>query len=320
MPSLIETSPQAILPLTTVGVTTLTVNVLCDDAMGDGGGADFGVGVYIDGVWSRVLTPTVDGINTYAVAIGGGTHTVDLVNSYQNYHRGSFVYSLSVDAGTATVRAIAPPSRRMVVYTDSIGCGALANPLTQLSWVARLRTVYPGRIAILGWGGRALWDDTGTSPGMMGLGSVANLAARMVAYVRQDVPATREIALAIGTNDSTWGGVGRMSAANFQTSYAALLDAIHALDAGIRVWAITPLITASEAAGNSFGNVTPDYRTAIVAASAGRAWVTVVAGPSLMAAGGLGDTLHPSNAGHQGAFDGSGAFAGSTNLRAVFGV
>jgi hypothetical protein len=103
--------------------------------------------------------------------------------------------------------------------------------------------------------------------------------------------------------------------------YASLLIAINALDATIRIYAVTPLITGIEGLVNAFGDSPPAYRTAIATAAAGKAWVTLVLGPNMMTGGGLSaDSLHPTTAGHQAVFDGTGGFGGATNLRAVLGI
>jgi lysophospholipase L1-like esterase len=322
----IEVSNMSILPLSCAGVGTLTVNVLFNAAT-EPGGSDYGVGVYVDGSFNTSLVPTVDGMTAFNVSLGGGNHAVDLWSSQVTYRRGAFVDSYSVDSGTVTVRAVAKPTRRMGALVDSIGCGAVASPATQLGYLSRGRGVYPGRIAFLGWGGMSLYDHynawfPGKAPGGDGLGSMANLAARLVATVQQDNPATRELWIAIGTNDATWGSQGRWSAANFGTAYGQLLDAIHALDPGIRVYAVSPLITGIEGLVNAFGDSPPAYRTEISNAAAARpTYVTYVHGPDMMAGNGLsGDSLHPTNTGHLACFNGTGAAAGSTNFRAVVSV
>jgi hypothetical protein len=318
----IQTSPLAVLSLAvSAGITQLTVNVLSDSATQDPS-ADYNPGLYIDGVWSAELVVVNQaGINAIAINLDGSAHTLEIWNSYQGFKQGSFVYSYSVTggAGTVTVNPVTTTARMGVLYTDSIGCAALAVPATQLGWTPRLRALYPGRLAIEGWGGRALWDDSGTLPGQQGLGSIANLAACLTGFVAGGT--TRDVLIQIGVNDALFGGLGRWSAASFGTALAQLLDAIHAADTGARVFLASPLITNSEATVNAFGNTLPQYRTQCSTAASGRAWVTFTDGTTMMTATGIGaDPLHPVNVGHQAVALGTGAAAGATSWRTVLGV
>jgi len=321
---------MAILPLTTVGVSTLIVNVI-HGAADEPGVIDWGVGVYVDGVFSTSLVPTVAGLNVFTVSLGGGTHSVDLWNSLTVRHRGACVYSYSVDAGTATIRTVTPPTRRMVFYTDSIGVGEVSVPATQKSFIAQLRGVYPGRIAIFGWGWHSLFDDTGsvTAGGLYGCGGFPSLtacAAAIVAYLQRDSPATREVMLLIGINDCTLqltdSLLGYWTSTAFGTAYGQFLDAIHAADAGVRIYAISPIITTQEATANRFGELPPAYRAQVLAQAATRAsFVTGVDGTTLCKASGIDSFhLHPTNTGHQAIFDGTGSAGNGNSMRAVLSV
>lgn len=320
----VQTSPLAVLPLSvSAGVTQLTLNVLNDSA-NQAQVVNYAIGVYIDGVYSSELVPgTQNAVNALTLSLDGSAHSVDLWNSYQNFKQGSFVYSYSISggSGTVTVRNVAAPTRRLVVYTDSIGSGAVASPLTQQGWPARLRAVYPGRITLEAWGGRSLWDDSGTTAGMQGLGSITNLATRLVSAAKYLSPTTREIWIQIGYNDYGFGGIGRWSAASYGTAMASLLDGIHTLDSAAIVYLASPIITSAEATTNSFSNTIGDYRTQCSTAASGRGWVTFVDGTQLMIAAGLsGDGIHPTSTGHLGMFDGSGGDGSTKNIRGILNV
>lgn len=326
----IGTGTMAILPLTTVGANNLTVNVI-HGAADEPGVIDWGIGVYVDGAFVTSLVPTVAGLNVFTVALGGGTHTVDLWNSLTVRHRGAFVYSYSADTGTVSVRTLPPATRRMVFYTDSIGVGEVATPATQKAFIAQLRGVYPGRIAIFGWGWHALFDDSGSFtaaglPGNGGFPSFAACAAAMVAYLKQDNPATREVMLLIGINDATLqlsdSLLGYWSSTAFGAAYGQFLDAIHAADPGVRIYAISPIITTQEATANRFGEFPPAYRTQVLAQAASRSsFVTAVDGTTLVKPSGIDAFhLHPTNTGHQAIFNNTGPDANGNSLRLVLGV
>jgi lysophospholipase L1-like esterase len=315
-PGAFRSNDMGTVPLTVAaGVGSLTAYV-ASDFIGEAGAlADPSIGVYVDGVYQQELTVSANGLTQFAVPVTiGAAHSVDLYNGYQQNTgtgvHGTYVYAV---AGVGvSIRSVATPTSRLALYGDSISSGYGSTIVTRDSFFARMRVAFSGRCALEAWGGRRLADDAGDS-GRAGLGSIANLAARLVALVAGAT--TRQIVLLIGVND--WGN-GPYNAATFQTKYAALLDAIHSADPGASVFAMTFLISGSEPSVNSFSETKATWRAAIVNAAAGRAWVTVLTGPNFMTAGGLADgNLHPSTAGSAAIFDGSGAFAGSTNLRAA---
>ena len=318
----IQTSPLAVLSLAIpAGVTQLTVNVLADSA-GQNQTADYNPGLYIDGVWSTELAlSTQSGINAFAINLDGAAHTVEVWNGFQNFKQGAFAYSYSVTggSGTVTVNPVTVTPRMAVIYTDSIGCAGLANPLTQLGWVPRLRPLYPGRFAIEGWGGRSVWTDSGTLPDMQGLGSMANVAARLVGAVSGAT--TREILIQIGYNDWGFNGTGLWSATSYGAALTTLRNAIRALDASALIYLASPVLSGSEGIANSFGNTLADYRTQCATVASGQPLVTFVDGTALMTSAGIGgDAIHPTNTGHQAIALGTGADAGTTSWRAVLSV
>lgn len=326
--SLIHTSPLARLPLhVTAGTTALVVNVMAT-WVGTVGTADFGVGVYVDGVYSQELSTVANGVTQFTVSLDGSAHDIDLVNSYRNDIVGAFAYSYTATGGTATVRGVATPATKWCLYTDSIGTGAYATIITKESYAARLQNLLPlGAFSLEGFGGRGLFTDNGPAAnqyGLGGCGSLQNLAARFAYHLRGAT--TKNVVMCIGVNDALYSGTGLWSSANFGAAMGTLLDAIHALDATIHVYLISPIITGEEATLNSFSETIAAYRAVLATAAAARTgFVTFTAGTNLMAVGGLssgaGDgILHPGSLGHQSIYDGTGGFAGSTNLRAVLGV
>lgn len=310
---------QAVLALSVAaGTRTLDLFGYANFVPGPSVNSDFGVGVYVDGAWSTELTPAANGLWASSVALDGSAHSIDVVSAYQNYHTNTTALGnwLTGYQG-ATLRTVAAPTRRLVCYGDSIVTGAFAQPVAEFSWFARTRAVYPGRISGEMYGGRQLLDDTNGTSG--GFANVTALAARLVALVQLGgTTTTREAWLAIGYND--WHNT-TMTAAAFATNLAALCDAIHAADSTVLIYLQSILITGTEATTNGNAELPSAFRSAAVTASTGRAFVTSVSGTALMSAGGLNaDGVHPSTNGHASIFDGSGGFAGSTNVRTVLGI
>jgi lysophospholipase L1-like esterase len=314
-PGVFSPNAQAILPLSVpAGVGGLDFPVYSTASIG--GVPEWGIGFYVDGVWNTNLTPTAGGgLQVLHLPLDGLAHNVDVVTGFVNFQTtGNFLTGYDT---RATKRAIAAPTRRFVLYGDSIGRGAAASPNDQLSWFSRSRLVYPGRMAMEAWGGRRLFDDTTATAG--GFANVSLLAARLVALAQLGgATTTREIWIEQGYNDY---GTAPWTAASFGTSYAALLDAIHAADPTIHIWAQTLLITGTEATVNGLGDLPSAFRTQVTTAVSTRTgFCTLVVGTNLMTAGGLnGDGVHPTTAGHQAIYDGSGAFGGSINVRGVVG-
>lgn len=288
------------------GTTSLTAWI-ANDLFGST--FEVGIGVYVDGVWSTSFSPadttSAASLAPYALSLNGAAHTVTLWAGY-NQKIGSAVvstYVYAVQGVGISIGTVPTVTRRMACYGDSIMEGGASSPSAQLSWFALMRGIYPGAMSMEAFGGRGLWDDCGSGAGQLGFASVTLLAQRLVGL--NFGVSTREYWLAIGINDVG----GNFNAAQFEVNYAALLDAIHLADSSGRIYCQTMLTNQGA------------YTTAISTAAAGRAYCTVVDGTALLTAGGLsGDGTHPTNAGHQAYALGTGAFAGTTSVRAVLGV
>ncbi len=310
-----HTNPLARLPLhVTAGTTALVVNVIAS-WVGVVGIADYGIGVYIDGVYSRELQTVANGITEFTIALDGAAHDVTLVNSYQNPapRLGAFVYSYAATGGVATVRTVAVPAAKWVLYGDSILTGAYATIIPRDSWAARLQNLLPeGAVSLESFGGRGLYTDAGVTAnqlGIGGMGSFANLADRFAFHLRGAT--TKTVVMQIGVNDAL---TPLWSAASYGAGLATLFDAIHAVDPTIHIEFWSPIVCTSDA------TVAP-YRAQAVIACAGRAWVTYRDGLTFMTASGLsGDGLHPTDNGHLAIFNGTGPNAGSMNARLALGV
>jgi len=284
--------------------------------IGEIGGGDPGVGVEIDGTYSTELVVTANGITPFVLNFDGLAHNVDLINGFQQNFSfssvtGSFVVAYAGN-GVTVRSAPATPSWIAAFYGDSITYGMLASPMARDSFIARSRVTFPGRMAIEAWGGRRLADDAGAS-GRTGLGSLDNLAARMVALAA--AATTRDIILWIGVNDY---GNGPWNASTFATNLASLATKIHALDSGARIRIPTLLVTNNEALAGFSSETPPQWRSAVVSACTGLTGVTVYDGLTFMTSGGLSG-LHPTSTGDLAIYDGSGAFGSTSSIRTMLG-
>lgn len=212
-------------------------------------------------------------------------------HSYALPGKGGFFRALYVPATASAAYAPSHGPCKMAVVGDSISCGyAIADqPLN--SWVAALRTRYPGTILLDAGGGRALHDD------------LATVAAQEVVALQLAAVGVGHIWLALSVNDyyrSYW------TAAAFGAAYASLLDVLHAVIPGATVFCQSFRL-ANEAA-NGAGSTFDLYGTQIQTAANARFWAQYVDGRSEPFPGtaDMIDGIHPTLDGHgkytQGAF------------------
>jgi lysophospholipase L1-like esterase len=266
--------------------------------------SDIAVSYYIDGALNNLPSQSSLGINVFEILLDGQPHEVDIVIPYQQYDAvtvgnilGTWLWRLQCYGGSCSVLPNPTSAKRIAIYGDSIAEGALAVPNSS-GWSQILRRTYAGtkRIAQEGWGGRALWDDSGSGSGQYGFATPALLAARLQGLLF-DATTQRLVIDTMGFND--WSpGFAHWNAASFGTACANLYDAIHSADASISVLAVSPIVTGNEAATNTFSQTIAQYRAAKLAATTGRSWVTYVDGLTLVSAVNIsGDGIHPTTTG-----------------------
>lgn len=295
------------------GTTKLTLWLACNATAGFGG-FDCSVPVYVDGTYTTEFQSTGNDLEPFTVTLDGSSHTVQVWNGYEILLTGTYIYAVQ---GTGITIGTAPiVTRALAFYGDSITVGGASSPPGQLSFFARIRSIYPGRVAQEAFGGRKFFDDT--EAGGIGFQNVDLLVARLVAL--NAGAATREYWINIGVNDATsgiWGGNTAAQLAAMQPVYASFLDKLHAADPGAKICCQSILITGSE-------NLSyPQFRAMeqTVATDPSRSgYITFVDGTALMTTGGLFDGFHPTNTGHQAIALGTGADAGSTSIKAVLGI
>jgi lysophospholipase L1-like esterase len=263
------------------------------------------IGVISNGVHVGSVSPTANGLFFGTVTLPAGSKTIQIVNGLQSDIpplRGTYVVTIEADA--PLLQQFPAATNRVVFLVDSIGVGGNSDTATRDAYVQKLREVTTDSLVVYGWGSNHLYGIAGDSTKRSAL--VAILTAL----------APTRIVNTLGTNDY---GLSAQSAANFQTSYAALNDAIHAALPSAQIFAVTPLSRVSETSPNSFSNTLADYRTAVTAAAAGKSWVTVVDGTSFMTTAEMADGLHPTTHGHLLWAKGIDGYLGYTVPDAVYG-
>jgi lysophospholipase L1-like esterase len=266
--------------------TTIASNITLG-VVSNGDGAP--LGVWKDGVFLTTVAPSsTDGVlHNIAVALGtqGVSKLVEIRESVGltdgSARDGTFLRHV---AGANPSPAAPTVARRLVFYGDSIVVGYRASVQVQTSMVARVRADFPGRVTVEAYGGRSLDDDAA---------ALGTLAALLVAAAADS--GTRGIWIEIGTND--WGAA-KSTAAVFGTRYAALLDAIRALDTTVAIYCQSPAPRTDQAVANGLGEVLATFRNAIVTATSTRPWSTYVDGLTMYSLSDIADNPHPNNTGH----------------------
>jgi hypothetical protein len=178
-------------------------------------------------------------------------------------------------------------SEKIIFMGDSITSGGNSTIPEAQGFGVLFRIENSKNVNIYAYGNACLGSGfAGTSP----------LVTRTVNHIISmfaNVTTTKKLLIALGTND--WG-VTHSSAANFNTWYGNLLDAIHVADPIINIWCLSPILRTD---GNENATL-DDYRTDIGTLCAARSgYATHIVGKTILSAGDLGDGLHPTNAGQK---------------------
>jgi lysophospholipase L1-like esterase len=252
--------------------------------------------VWIDGVFRGTInTPSTTYIAAGSSEIAvcridvdpSAAHTIELYSG--NIEGGSYGTWITQVWGAGPNPSILlnpTAAKRMVIYGDSITVGYGATTPSTEGWVPLLRQQNPTwRFSTEAWGGRQLYDDTGSG--------VAAITSRLVALTFSASTA-RAIALLIGYND--WANA-TMTAATFATLLGQLCDAIHAADSGIKIIAQTLFPCGNEAGVNGRGEGISAFRSAATSVANARPSFVQLVDASGWAIQ-LADSAHPGTLGN----------------------
>ena len=158
---------------------------------------------------------------------------------------GTYVSKVLFNAAATRQTIAASPC--LYFYGDSILSGAGATDPSVDSVVPLVIPSFTGSVYNDAYDSRTLTHDAATA------GTRTAFAARIATF------SPTIIWIQIGTNDYS---TATLSAADFETAYADLLDKLHTALPSAVIHAQTMIIRATETA-NSFGDTTDAYRTAI---------------------------------------------------------
>lgn len=273
--------------------TSLTIEGVSSQTVDPTHGAE--LGIYVDGAWLQRVALTTNGQRTTAsVSLSAGTKRVEVHEGEQAQSpfyseptlRGAWLAGLSANAAITPV-AYTPPSRRIVIYGDSISVGFFTSTPVQVAWPQQLRA--DGyHVTMWGHGSRALYDDV---PDAAGAATMALFLSKML-----DGTSTNELVLQLGYNDFFGtSGEGFWAAASYGTAVGLLLDAVHTVRPDVLVHLLLSFPVSNEARTNtSYGETLSAYRAAKLAQATGRSYCSVWNSTSLSLT--WSDGVHPSTA------------------------
>ena len=246
----------------------------------------------------QTVTLTADGsAHTVDVTLpSGSTKVIDIWEGPQfgyyepSIQSGGVVTSLEVLDGQFYMMAATRPTRRVIVYGDSISQGYPVVPAS--SYIGLIRqSKFDGGISSYGSGGRSIYEDKTQQT----LAVVASILSAGLALVQPG--GRQDLLVAIGTND--WGQALDGGVANYQTSVATLVDLVHTSAPSAKVHLVSPIVRSGEATPNAQGNTLAQYRTAMSTVASTRGpWCTYHDASTVLTLGELSDGVHPNASGY----------------------
>lgn len=257
------------------------------------------VGLVVDGAWNSALTCADQGANVPSFSgLSAGAKEIQLVGAGRGRPpslvapdpaEGTYITVFWFNAPATEIAPVAP-SKGVVVLSESIFEGYIANPLQQLGVMYRVRLAGDGGIdgvTFMGWGGYRIRLEGGDSDG------IDNLVAQAIA----GDPDT--IVIAIGVNDYT---DAVYTLAQFKARVKALTDALLAEGSFTgRIRLIGPIINdngfeANNAQGYDLDDVRSTYDD--IATETANSRLTSHNAKTVVDVADLTDGTHPDNDGH----------------------
>lgn len=199
----------------------------------------WGPAVLVDGQLVTTMLSPDQWSYERTIALPDGARDIVIRDSLCSNWLPCAVDRITVDAGGIDIVPEPTPFRRILIYGDSVSCGANADYPTSEAWTMRLRdTAFAGtpgaHVTTWSCGGLAL-AMSGTTPTLRAL-LTTHLSSLLNGTNGSDL-----LLIAIGVNDGTgyyssWGN----SAATFWTAYTDLLSRIHSASPNTRILAIAP--------------------------------------------------------------------------------
>jgi len=252
--------------------------------------------VFVNGRPYTTFTPSADVVSYNTITLPSGTKRVSIVSSIQASgstleptNRGSFL--IAVYAASSDILSPLPPPltrERIVLYGDSKFAGSYSSVPSRDGLCALLRA-RGHRVIDESYGGRALQTDTSGTPSAA---SCEGIARKITKH------APTLVVLGIGRNDFY---VPTYSQANWSTQLGNLVDQIHAMAPGARVYLVKFTRETSEP-NNGSGDTMDGWRGIMDTVASTRSYVSVLPGDQLWTIADAGsftsDGVHPNDRGY----------------------
>lgn len=270
--------------------TTITIEANPRNPSGTGIGdndlAD--IGVWVNGIFNQSVLFNTPSFSKAQITISLPAGSNKLVEFEE---RASLT---GINANFNLVPVNSPKNgRRIVIYGDSISAGFRANPF-YAGWPILLRHKSGYGVNDYSISGDQLYAGLVNLGGNLANG-IAIQAPRLVARCADG--GTRKILwIQLGTNDY---GLANGTPTQYESAYAGLVDAVHALDPSILIYCQTPVTRNNETGNNVLGFNLPNYRSQVVTVVSTRtSFCVLVDGTSFLVVGDLTDGVHPGTTGH----------------------
>jgi len=228
---------------------------------------------YVDGVFYQRLAFTSN--TTNKIQFTKGIKTIKIISGMVQDAPfiGTFITSIRAFS-TMTNIPETSVSEKTVFIDDSVLLGwGTTNP--EVEGAANLFKVENSKnIAHYGWAGASLFELAGDS-------TKINAAISALTILFQSTT-SKKVVISVGTNDYD----SSTTAANFETYYTNLVNAINALDNSIHIYCISPFRRTGDP------SLLADYRTKISSICGTRAYTTYIDGYAILALTDLVDGIH----------------------------
>lgn len=246
-----------------------------------------GIAVFVNDQYYKLVSFTDENYETVFLPVGAGKK-ITLVEGAEEMSAlgicGTFITFLLADSSYSKINEVVS-SERLVFIDDSILSFPCKNATPQIHSIPALFRIENNKdVANYGWSKGKL-SEFASSAGLINT-TVANIVSLF------STSTNKKLIIALGTNDY---GIDSMTAATFETQYTGLIDAIHAADATIKIWCISPILRSDAKEDATLD----DYRTRVGTICTARStYCNHIAGKSILTyPDDYYDTLHPSIAG-----------------------
>ena len=228
--------------------------------------------IFVNDIYNQSVAYT--SATSIAVTLPAGQKTIEIVEGGTSKPTttilGTFITSIK---GTGTINPITSNvSEKIIFICNSIGIGGNADDLARQAFTRLFKIDNSKEVAFIGYGYGRLKDFGYNSD------SITSTTSKITTLF-SNVTTTKKIVLELGTNDY---GLDVSDTTSVGTWLGNLVDAIHALDATIHVYVISPFYRHSES--SLMTNYRIRYTNVCNGTATRKSFITYISGTTIMAA------------------------------------